>query len=176
MRQATSAPHDDEMNPTHAAGPRWAAALIAVALATAIGLVGMPVAFFVAYAFRDQVTAEMHGFFLLEVVVLVVVSTLVAWPLLASTLRYGAARGLAGALAVVGATYAAALGLGTIVTLLHEGAGSVSADQPDWPFLALVAGCALVVAAGGSAARQALRPELPALGPALVGGEDGARR
>lgn len=130
-------------------------------MSVTIGLVGMPAAFFVAYAFRDELDLANHAFFLVLVLVVALASGLAASPLLAATLRYGAARGLVASLSVAVATYAAALGLGTVVSMAAEGSGSVTADQPDAPFVGLVLGCVVLVVAGAAAARRALRPQLP---------------
>lgn len=152
-------------------GPRWAAVLIGVSVAAVCAL-GLPVAFVIAYGFADQVTTFMHVVFLVLSLLLALVATGITWPLLSAGLRYGAGRGLGGALGLVGATYAAALGVGTVVALLNEDQGSVTADQPGAPFVVLVVLCAALVGAGGTAATRVLRTSSPGRSRTYVASPD----
>ncbi len=137
-------------------GPRWAAALIGVVVAAGSAFIGLPVAFLIAYGFAEQVTTFMHVVFLVLSLVLALVAAGITWPVLSAGMRYGAARGLGGALALVGATYGATLGVGTLVAMLNEGQNSVTADQPNAPFVVLVLACAALAIGGAVAAARVL--------------------
>ncbi len=137
-------------------GPAWTAWTSGLGLAVLVGLPGTFVAFLFAYGFRDVPTPGQHVAFLVMYAGVAAVATLATWPVLAAALRYGARRGLAGSAAVVASAYSAALAAGTVVSLLAEGQGSVTADQPDWPFVLLVVGAAALAYGCTVAARRLL--------------------
>lgn len=105
-------PHAGEVTRTQV----WTTAAASSALSVVVGGAILPVAFFLAYAFRDAVRPEQHAVFLTGVVTAAVVT--------------------------------AAIATGVLVCFAYEDEGSVTADQPAWPFLVLVGLCLVVAAAG----------------------------
>lgn len=116
----------------------------------------MPIWWFFVYAFADGVTTAMHLVFLAGTLVLMVLSgvlaLLVSRPRIPTEQRRGAA-------AVVCATtvtmFLGVLALGTVISMLNEDQGSITADQPNAPFIVLVVAC--VAVAAGTVNRAARR-------------------
>ena len=117
-----------------------------------VGTVGLFLAFLFVYGFADRITLPMHVVFLVGLVVVAGVSALLAGAAVLTTDRPWPVALPIGASTAVFA-YGTALALGTIISLLNEDQGSITADQPDWPFLLIVA--AAVVAAALGARRTA---------------------
>ncbi len=134
----------------------WPAAAGTVALSIAIGGILLPAAFFLAYAFQDQVTVGQHAVFLTGVLVAAGVTAGIAWVAAAAATGQPRAAGVVVG-AATAATYATALAVGTVVSFMYEDQNSVTADQPTLPFVALVGLCLLVAAAGVRALARAGR-------------------
>ena len=137
----------------------WTTAAVTAAASVALGGTLLPVAFFFAYAFRDTVDVEQHAFFLTGVLVAAAITAGIAWVVAtAATGKPRAAGVVVGAAAA--ATYATALAVGTLVCFAYESQGSVTADQPNLPFIALVGSCLVVAAVGVRALARAGRPSV----------------
>lgn len=145
--------------PDHGRGPGDYQARVAISagicvlLHLGVGTVGLFVMFLFAYGFADEVTAELHVAFLLGVAMVAGLSALLATGVaMTASLHWRAALGLGASTALF--AYALALAGGTVVSLLAEDQGSVTADQPSWPFVLLVvAGLAASFLGGRNAVR-----------------------
>lgn len=116
-----------------------------IAVALVVGTGGLFFVFLFAYGFADSVGLLRHSVFLLGVLALVGMTTALA----AGALRSAApdARLVQRvARRTVAAAYGIALGAGVLVSMAHEDQNSVTADQPDAPFVILVVLCLLVAA------------------------------
>lgn len=117
---------------------------ICVLLHVAVGTAGLFVVFLLAYGFAEEVTVELHVVFLLGVAMVAGLSALLATAVaMTASLHWRAALGLGASTALF--AYSLALACGTVVSLLNEDQGSVTADQPTWPFVML----AVVLVVGG---------------------------
>lgn len=121
-----------------------AACLVATGIHVLVGTVGLFVVFLFVYGFADEITPTMHVAFLVGTLVVAVVSGAIAFGA-ESALAGGRRAGLRIAAWTTVAAYGAALGLGTVVSLANEDQNSVTADQPDLPFVVLVVLCAVAV-------------------------------
>ncbi len=119
-----------------------------------VGTAGLFLAFLFVYGFADRITLPMHIVFLVGLVVVAGISALLAGAAVLTTSRPWSLALPIGVWSAVFA-YSTALALGTIISLLNEDQGSITADQPDWPFLLLVA-AAVVTAAIGARRTAAL--------------------
>ena len=132
---------------------------VAVVLSSLVHVVVAPtgsfVVFIIAYGFADEITPALHVTFLLGLAMVAGVSTLGATALSLVAVPWQDALRTGGASALT--LYALALGGGTVVSLLNEHQGSVTADQADWPFVGLVAGCVLLAGVGTLALGRVLR-------------------
>lgn len=137
----------------------WSTAAGAAALSVVLGGIVLPVAFFFAYAFRDTVEVDQHAVFLTGVLVLAAVTAGIAWVVCAAATGQPRAAGVVVG-AAAAATYATALAVGTLVCFAYESQGSVTADQPNLPFIALVGSCLVVAAVGVRALARAGRPSV----------------
>lgn len=108
-----------------------------VLLHLAVGTVGLFVVFLFAYGFADEVTVELHVAFLLGVAMVAGLSSLLATGVaMIASMPWRAALGLGASTALF--AYALAIAAGTVVSMVNEDQGSVTADQPTWPFVLLV--------------------------------------
>lgn len=119
-----------------------------------VGTVGLFLAFLFVYGFAERITVAMHVAFLVGLAVVAGVSALLAGAAVLTTDRTWSVALPIGVWTAVFA-YGTALGLGTIISLLNEDQGSVTADQPGWPFLLVVA-ISIVLAALGARRTAAL--------------------
>ncbi|MDR6116923.1 putative membrane protein [Aeromicrobium sp. SORGH_AS981] len=154
MTEASSR-YRSAMTPTQV----WTTAVVTAAASVALGGILLPVAFFFAYAFQDPIGVGQHAVFLTGVLVAAGVTAGIAWVVAAAATGKPRAAGV-----VVGAatatTYATALAVGTLVCFAYESQGSVTADQPSLPFVALVGLCLVVAAVGVRALPRAGRPSV----------------
>ncbi|ALX05524.1 hypothetical protein AERYTH_12865 [Aeromicrobium erythreum] len=131
----------------------------AAALSVVLGGILLPVAFFFAYAFQDPIGVGQHAVFLAGVLVAAGVTTGIAWVVCAAATGQPWAAGVV-VDAATAATYATALAVGTVVSFANEDQGSVTADQPSLPFVALIGLCLVVIAVGARALVRAGRPRV----------------
>ncbi|MCR4512921.1 hypothetical protein [Aeromicrobium sp. 50.2.37] len=124
----------------------WTAVLASLAIAVLLGSGGLFFVFLVAYGFADAIEPLRHVVFLVGTAVVAGLSTLVA----TVGLRPAAAdaRSMRSVARLTTTTaYLAALAGGVLVSLAHEDENSVTADQPDLPFIVLVVLCVVGVLA-----------------------------
>lgn len=126
--------------------PRLRDLLVASSLVGLL-LVGVvvPIWWFMVYAFSDEVTTTMHLAFLAGTVVLTALGA--ALVLVVGRRRVEPDERHAAAAAALAPTSVVVLGvlaLGTVVSMLNEDQGSITADQPNAPFVGLVAACVVV--------------------------------
>ncbi len=107
---------------------------------------GLFVVFVIAYGFAEEITPALHVTFLLGLAMVAGVSALAATALSMIAVAWQDALRIGGASALT--LYALALGGGTVVSMLNEHQGSVTADQADWPFVVLAAGCLVLAGVG----------------------------
>ncbi|KQP84601.1 hypothetical protein ASF35_06875 [Aeromicrobium sp. Leaf291] len=120
----------------------WRAVLGSAVLAVAVGTGGLFFVFLFAYGFAETITPVHHVAFLLGTAALIQVSTVLSASALRSEIvEPGLTRGLARSATLV--VLLPALAVGVVVSLTHEDQNSVTADQPDVPFVALVVLCSL---------------------------------
>ncbi|KQY59971.1 hypothetical protein ASD11_10740 [Aeromicrobium sp. Root495] len=134
----------------------WSAAATATA---ALSTPSLFVAFLYAYGFQDDVDWSDHASFLTTCLVLTATEAIVVGLLV---LAVGRAQGWArlltlGPLVTFGLNLLA-LAAGVGVSLANEGQGSVTADQPDGPFYAVLAAALAVGAACLGAATRVVPP------------------
>ncbi|MEH3068845.1 MAG: hypothetical protein PGN15_12700 [Aeromicrobium erythreum] len=134
----------------------WTTAAVTATASVALGGIVLPAAFFFAYAFQDQVSVEQHVFFLAGVLVAAGVTAGIAWVVCAAATGQPRTAGVVVG-AATAATYATALAVGTVVSFANEDQGSVTADQPSLPFVALIGLCLVVIAVGSRALVRAGR-------------------
>ncbi len=126
----------------------WRAVLGSAALAVAVGTGGLFFVFVFAYGFAETVTPVRHLAFLLGTAALILVSTALS----ASALRSESVHPRLTRDVARSTTFAVllpALAVGVVVSLTHEDQNSVTADQPDVAFVALVVLCSLATAGAG---------------------------
>lgn len=120
----------------------WRAVLGSAVLAVAVGTGGFFVVFIVAYGFAETIAPARHLVFLLGTAALILVSTVLSASALRSeSVEPGLTRDVASSTTLV--VLLPALAAGVVVSLTHEDQNSVTADQSDVPFVALVVLCAL---------------------------------
>jgi len=127
------------------------------------GAVSLFIAFLIAYGFVDEVSTVHHVVFLGLLAGSIVVCGLVLGLIDAPLLKVPFRQGLRFGLAVSASLHLLALAIGTVVSLSYEDQGSVTADQPDAPFVVLVvaAGVLAALAAWASTRVACVRSTLP---------------
>lgn len=144
------------MAPTRGSRADRAVALVLSCLAhVVIGPTGLFVVFLIAYGFADEITVALHVTFLLGLAMVAGVSALAATALSMIAVAWQDALRTGGVSALT--LYAVALGGGTVVSMLNEHQGSVTADQADWPFLVLIAACVALSGVGALSLGRLLR-------------------
>lgn len=135
----------------------WAAD---VAILLVGGTVTLFICSFFAYAFRDTTGLLEHSLFLGAVAVVAVVWGVLLGLLDTAILASGFRVGLTFGLLASAAVHLAAVAVGTVILLFLEQHGSVTADQPNAPFLALVVVCGALATACVLTASRVARPTL----------------
>jgi hypothetical protein len=133
------------------------AVTIVVAVVLVLGPVAYFVAFFLAYAFNESISAATHAFFLGEITTFAVIMAVVAAPFVgaAAAIPWGRAFRLAVALSI--AINFALVGIGSIVSAMNADQNSVTAEYAWTTDVLLAAGLFGVAAVAGRVAVR-LRP------------------